>query len=182
MTTKNLLIGTAIGTLVMFFWGATEWFNPLLHLPYKTATNAEQVNKTLNENLPESGMYIWPNGNDTKTSDGKAKDIVYFIAKNDASFYNPAKFMPVELLTQVVVWFLVTYLLLLTNFAKHTQRIKLVLILGVLIGFAFFIPMWNWWGFSTEYVLVRWLNMLVGWFLAGTAISYFLRKQFQTSK
>jgi hypothetical protein len=127
-------------------------------------------------------MYIWPNGNDTKTVDGKAKDIVYFIAKNDVSFYNPAKFMPVEVLTQVVIWFIMTYLLLLTNFAKHSQRVKFILIVGVLVGFAFFIPMWNWWGFSTEYVLARWLNMLVGWFLAGTAISYSLRKQFQTTK
>ena len=89
----------------MFFWGATEWFNPLLHKPYKTVSNPETVNKTLNENMPESGMYIWPNGNETKTADGKAKDIVYFVAKNEASFYNPSKFMPVELLTQVAVWF-----------------------------------------------------------------------------
>ena len=87
----------------MFFWGATEWFNPLLHKPYKTVSNPETVNKTLNENMPESGMYIWPNGNETKTADGKAKDIVYFVAKNEASFYNPSKFMPVELLTQVAV-------------------------------------------------------------------------------
>lgn len=182
MTTKNLLIGTAIGTLVMFFWGATEWFNPLLHKPYKTVSNPETVNKTLNENMPESGMYIWPNGNETKTSDGKAKDIVYFVAKNEASFYNPSKFMPVELLTQVAIWFIITYLLLLVGFQKHWQRVKFILLVGLLVGLTFFLPLWNWWGFSTEYVIIRWANMMLGWFLAASAVSYTLRNKITTNK
>lgn len=182
MTAKNLLIGTVFGTLVMFFWGATEWFNPLLHKPYKTAVNPEVVNKTLSENMSESGMYIWPNGNETKTLDGKAKDIVYFIAKNEASFYNPSKFMPVELLTQAVIWFIITYLLLLTGFQKHWHRVKFILIIGFLVGFAFFLPLWNWWGFSTEYVVIRWANMMLGWFLAASSVSYILRNKVVTNK
>jgi hypothetical protein len=182
MTMKNLLMGTAIGTLVMFLWGATEWVNPLLHLPYHTASNPEIVNKTLTENMPENGMYIWPNGVETKTSEGKAKEIVYFIAKNDSSFYNPTKFMPLELLTQMLIWLIVTYLLFITGFQKHWQRVRFILIIGILVGLAFFLPLWNWWGFSTKYVTIRWGNMLMGWFLAGSAVSYFLRNQFQTTK
>ena len=178
MTLKNLLTGTLIGTVVMFFWGATEWFNPILKLPYNTVVNPEMVNKTLNENMPENGMYIWPNDVETKTNDGKAKDIVYFIAKNDADFYNPSKFMPLELITQLIIWFTITYLLLLTNFTSHWKRVKFILVLGLLVGFTFFLPLWNWWGFSTEYVVIRIINNLVGWFLAGTAVSYFLRKKF----
>lgn len=182
MTAKNILQGTAIGTLVMFFWGTTEWFNPLLHLPYKTASNPDIVNKALNDNMPESGMYIWPNGNETKTADGNARDIVYFIAKNDASFYNPSKFMPVELVTQVAIWFIVTYLLLLTSFQKHWQRVRFTLIIGLLVGLTFFLPLWNWWGFSAEYVIIRWANMMLGWFLAALAVSYFLRNKIKQIK
>lgn len=179
MRTKTLLTGTAIGTLVMFFWGATEWFNPILKLPYKTAENTAELHQTLLEHMPENGMYIWPNGTETKTGDGKAKDIVYFMAKKDASFYNPGKFMWVELLTKVLTWFLLTYTMLWSKLGEHGQRVKLVLIVAILVGLAFYMPMWNWWGFSTAYVLVRWLNMLVGWGLAGAAVSYMLRKQIQ---
>jgi hypothetical protein len=132
--------------------------------------------------MPESGMYIWPNGNETKTADGNAKDIVYFIAKNDASFYNPSKFMPVELVTQVAIWFIVTYLLLLTSFQKHWQRVRFTLIIGLLVGLTFFLPLWNWWGFSAEYVIIRWANMMLGWFLAALAVSYFLRNKIKQIK
>ncbi|MFP2996057.1 hypothetical protein ABN763_09100 [Spongiivirga sp. MCCC 1A20706] len=178
MKFKNLLFGTIIGTLVMFFWGATEWFNPILQIPYKTVENTNKVNMTLNENMPENGMYIWPNGIETKTNDGKAKDIVYFIAKNEADFYNPSKFMPVELVTQLIIWFTITYLLFLVNFTNHWKRVKFILIIGLLVGLTFFLPLWNWWGFSTEYVVIRGLNLLVGWFLAGTTVSYLLRNKF----
>jgi hypothetical protein len=127
-------------------------------------------------------MYIWPNGNETKTADGNARDIVYFIAKNDASFYNPSKFMPVELVTQVAIWFIVTYLLLLTSFQKHWQRVRFTLIIGLLVGLTFFLPLWNWWGFSAEYVIIRWANMMLGWFLAALAVSYFLRNKIKQIK
>ena len=176
---KSLVTGTVIGATGMFFWGATEWFNPLLHKPYKQVGNPEVVNQTLNSNMPESGMYVWPNGPNTKTVDGEAKELVYFIAKSEASFYNPGKFMTIELLTQCIIWLIITYLLLLTRFTKHWARVRFILLVGVLVGFAFFIPLWNWWAFSTEYVAARWVNMLVGWLLAGSAVSYFLRKQFQ---
>lgn len=181
MKVKLFILSTLTGALIMFFWGATEWFNPLLHLPYKTATNPEQVNQTLNTNMPENGIYLWPNGVETKTQDGKAKDIVYFIAKNNASFYNPAKFMPVELLTQLLIWFLITYLLYFVNFTDYWKRIKLIIIVGILVGLTFFLPLWNWWGFSTSYVIIRWANMLVGWFLSSLAVSYIFKKYSQQS-
>ncbi|MEO1049013.1 MAG: hypothetical protein AAFX87_00190 [Bacteroidota bacterium] len=180
MKTKSLFKASLIGTLVMFLWGATEWFNPLLHQPYKKVSNPHLVNETLNANMPESGMYVWPHGDESKRN-GEAQEIVYFVAKSDPSFYNPAKFMGVELLTQLLVWILITYLLLRTGFAKHWTRVKFIMGIGVLVGLTFFLPLWNWWAFSTEYVLARWLNMLAGWFLAGSAVSYFLRNKFSTS-
>ena len=34
--------------------------------------------------------------------------------------------------------------------------------------------MWNWWGFPTDYVLMRWGNLAVGQTLAGAAASWVL--------
>ncbi|MEL6556596.1 MAG: hypothetical protein AAFQ94_00335 [Bacteroidota bacterium] len=178
---KSLLIGTLTGTVVMFLWGATEWFNPFMQQPYKKVTNPTALHESLQQEIPENGVYIWPNGPDSKTSDGQARDLVYFMVKQDASFYNPGKFMLIELLTQLLTWFLITYLLLSTGLQNHSKRIRLVCLFAVLVGLGYFLPMWNWWGFSTEYVLTRWLNLLIGWVLAGTSISYFLRKHIQTS-
>lgn len=90
--------------------------------------------------------------------------------------------MPVELVTQVAIWFIVTYLLLLTSFQKHWQRVRFTLIIGLLVGLTFFLPLWNWWGFSAEYVIIRWANMMLGWFLAALAVSYFLRNKIKQIK
>jgi len=78
--------------------------------------------------------------------------------------------------------FIITYLLLLVGFQKHWQRVKFILLIGLLVGLTFYIPLWNWWGFSTEYVVIRWANMMLGWFLASSAVSYFLRNKIMTNK
>jgi hypothetical protein len=176
MKIKTIIFSTILGAVLMFFWGATEWFNPLLKLPYSKVENPAKVNKVLNENMVESGMYLWPLGDATKTPEGNAKDIVYFVAKNDASFYNPNKFMPVEFLTQLIVWFLISVILFKSKIQDYWNRIYLVLLLGGLVGAAFFLPLWNWWGFSALYVVVRWTNLMLGWFLTSLAVSYVFKK------
>lgn len=176
---KLLLFGTLIGTLVSFFWGATEWFNPLLEEPYNTATNPTKLNEAMLAYMPENGIYTWPNGPETKTANGEAKDLVYFVAKQEAAFYNPAKFMLVQLMTQILIWLTITYLMIRFAPKSHAQRVQFVAFLALVVGLGYFLPMWNWWGFSTPYVLTRWLNLLIGWLLAGAAISFFLRKSFQ---
>lgn len=175
--TKTWLLGALLGTFVMFFWGATEWINPLLHQPYLEVNNPSTLNQTLQEQLPESGIYIWPNGPATKTEAGAAKDLVYFIAKQDASFYRPGKFMLVELFTQLLTWLLITYLLLQLKANSHKARLQLVALSAILVGLGYFLPMWNWWGFSTSYTLIRWGNLLVGWLLAGAAVSWWLQRR-----
>lgn len=177
---KPLIIGAITGTMVMFIWGAAEWLNPFLSNPYRKPVDSEVINKVLLEQLPENGIYVWPNGPETKTEAGKPRGLMYFMAKQETSFYNPGRFMTIQLLTQMVTWLLITYLLLLTEFPSHRTRLVFILLLGLLAGLTFLVPMWNWWGFSTEYVLTRWLNLLVGWLLAGLAISHVLRKYFVT--
>lgn len=171
-----LVIGSLIGTFVMFCWGATEWLNPLLHLPYKQVVNPSQLHQSMKANMPDNGMYVWPNGANSKTEDGQVKDLVYFLSKQDASFYNPGRFMTIQLLTQLFTWLLITYLFIKTGIRSHRRRMQLIFLFTLLIGLTYYLPMWNWWGFSTEYVVSRWLNLLVGWMLAGLAVSFFLKK------
>ena len=176
MNAKNLVKGTFIGTLVLFLYGATEWFNPFIHQVYHSPKSNEEVSQVLLKNMPENGVYIWPNGGDAQHK--SEMDIIYFISKQDPSFYNPFKFMAGQLLINLVLWFLITALLFKAKIESHPERVLFITIIGIVAGLSYLIPMWNWWGFSTEYVLMRWGNMLIGWSLAGTAVSWFLRSAF----
>lgn len=178
MNAKNLIKGTLIGTLVLFFWGATEWINPLPRKVYKSPKSSEAVNKVLMENMEESGMYIWPNGPETRNEAGLPTESMYFMAKQSPDFYNPGKFMSGQLLINLSLWFLLSFLLLKVNLAGHWQRVGFVMIIAMIAALSYLIPMWNWWGFSTPYVLVSLLNMLLGWFLAASAVSWTLRNVF----
>lgn len=175
MNAKNLAKGSLIGTLVLFLYGATEWFNPYLHQVYKNPTSRTEVSQVLSENMSENGVYVWPNGGAQQKSE---MDVIYFISKQDPSFYNPAKFMAGQLLINLLLWFLITALLLKAKIASHKQRVFFIMIIAIVAGLSYLIPMWNWWGFSTEYVMMRWGNMLIGWLLAGIAVSWFLRAAF----
>lgn len=177
MKIKTIILGTLIGTLISFFWGAAEWVLPIMHSPYEEVHNASEVNKTLSKNMPENGIYVWPNGDHTKDATGLPKDIVYFIAKNENSFYNPGKFMSFQIFTLLATWLIIVYLLVSLRITKYWLRIRFILILGLLNGLAFHLPMWNWWGFSTDYTLLRWGSMMIGWFLSGITISFFLRNR-----
>ncbi|MEM6805923.1 MAG: hypothetical protein AAF696_31290 [Bacteroidota bacterium] len=176
MNAKNLVKGTLIGTLVLFLYGATEWFNPYLHQVYKHPKSKEQVAQVLLDNMSENGIYIWPNRGEAEEK--SEMGIIYFISKQDPSFYDPGKFMGGQLLINLMLWFLITALLLQAKIESHRQRVLFIMILGIIAGLSYLIPMWNWWGFSTEYVLMRWGNMLIGWLLAGIAVSWSLRSAF----
>ncbi len=179
---KKLLIGALIGTVVGFVWGATEWFNPLLQQPYKQVKNQTEVNSTLIDNLDENGIYVWHKDtqlhleNATSVAE-KDSNVMYFIAKNDGKYYQPGRFMGIEVLTQFLTWLLITYLFIRLDIRGHFDRIKFVGLLALVVGLGYVLPMWNWWGFSTEFVAIRWGNLLVGWLLAATAVSFYLKKQ-----
>ncbi|MEM8889063.1 MAG: hypothetical protein AAGD28_13850 [Bacteroidota bacterium] len=179
MNAKNLIKGTLIGTLVLFFWGATEWINPLPRMVYKSPKSSEAVNKVLMENMEESGMYIWPNGPETRNEAGNPEGVMYFMAKQSPDFYNPGKFMSGQLVINLSLWFLLSFLILKSNLKGYWQRVGFVMIIALIASLSYLIPMWNWWGFSTPYLLLTLLNMLIGWFLAASAVSWALRNSFE---
>jgi hypothetical protein len=48
-----------------------------------------------------------------------------------------------------------------------------IALVGLIIGFVSHAPYWNWFGFSTPYVIVIILDTVIGWTLAGLVIARF---------
>ena len=171
---RPVLLAALVGTVAMFFYGATEWFNPLLHRPYQLPPNPESFNQQLAASVPGEGIFVWPQGSETHNADGTISQPQYFLVKRTAEYYQPGRFMAVELIGQFVTWWLVAFLMLRLGLRTHRERTGLALALAGFVGLGYFLPMWNWWGFPTDYVLTRWINLAIGWTLAGAAAAWAL--------
>jgi hypothetical protein len=49
--------------------------------------------------------------------------------------------------------------------------VSIIALIGALIGFASHFPYWNWFGFSTCYVVVMIADHFVAWLLVGLVIA-----------
>lgn len=174
MNGKKVLKGALIGTMVIFLWNSTEWFNPLMKAPYKQVKDPISFNRTINLQMPEDGIYAWHANFARESGTSRSNHVFYFTAKANESYYNPGRFIVIELFTQLCIWSLVSYLLILIGRKTYWKQMGVLMILGLVAIFSFQVPMWNWWAFSSEFVLLRSFQMLFGWFLAGSALYYVL--------
>jgi len=174
MKTSQLLKGAFVGTLTIFLWNSTEWFNPLMKSPYKQVKNPVEYNKLIEEQMPEDGIYAWHANFSKESGILGAGNAFYFTSKAKESHYNPVRFIGIELATQFCIWFLVCYVLLTIGKTTYWKQIQLTLTIGFITIFGFLLPMWNWWAFSTEFVAARSFQMLAGWFLASTVLYFVL--------
>jgi hypothetical protein len=68
-----------------------------------------------------------------------------------------------------------TFLLANTAGLSYGQRVLFVVLCGVLIFVGGKLDEWIWWSFSTAYVLIEFVAIVMGWILAGLVIAKFAR-------
>jgi hypothetical protein len=181
-----------IGGIVVFIWMLISW----MLIPWHSATinkfeNEEKVATVLKENAPVSGVYMLPNMCHFKSPVTKEEMQKYRMAEKEMMRNGPIVFAGIRkdgvdpssaapfiraLIIQIVAGFFVTWLLLMTKGLKYMQQVGFITLLGFLAGIMTLLPAWNWCGFSTGYVVVGMLDLIIGWFLAGLAIAKLARK------
>jgi hypothetical protein len=61
---KRFILGSVIGAVVLFIWGAIFWMNPLPYSVLPQAKDEGQLGAMLREHLPRSGTYLLPHPSD----------------------------------------------------------------------------------------------------------------------
>jgi hypothetical protein len=61
---KRFILGSVIGAVVLFIWGAIFWTNPLPYSVVPRAKDERQLGTLLREQLPISGTYLLPHPSD----------------------------------------------------------------------------------------------------------------------
>ena len=168
---KKTLPLSLVAGAVLFVWGFISWAVLPWHesVAYKFSDEAA-VAQVLKANAPEQGVYYLPFAEE----DHKPGEAAAFVNVLPQGFdMNMGKLMGIGLLTQIISAFLVLLLLRQTRGLSYMGKVMFVALVGLTIGFVSHAPYWNWFGFSTSYVMVIILDTVIGWTLTGLVIARF---------
>lgn len=155
------VVAIGLGTVILFMW--TGFAQNVLPWGVKSVRShgKDDGQPVITPSLPD-GM--------TFTTAGKAA----FIAARPAAYYDPKRYLALELATQAVAAIALTVLLGAFPALGLVGRLGLVSAVW-LVGFASIdLQYWNWWGFTARYTLGIAFNRWVGYALAAPVIGWAL--------
>ncbi len=179
---KQIIKGAFLGGLVSFIWVMISWgILPWHKHTFNQFHHEEFVSWVLKENTTKSGMYVYPYmGSDDKTADQshnhKEPLILASVNLDGMDPANPRLYI-VSFLTQFVAAGLISILLLMIRKTRYFSKVCFVTIMGLFAAIVSNIPLWNWWGFSSCYVILGMLDLLIGWFLAGLVLAAVVKRK-----
>ena len=188
---KTLVLGTVLGGLVSFVWGAISWsVMAWHHKTFKAFKDEEAVARVLLDNAPMDAVYGLPappvrRPGMTKQDEAAADAAVVERMRTgplalvvfERSGYASIKGKLVGALLIGMVSSLLFTLLLQQFAAGHSYLARVMFVtLGALAGAILCrVTDWNWHGYSTPYAAVAVADVAVGWFLVGLALAWVTR-------
>jgi hypothetical protein len=188
--TKQLVLGSVLGGIVLFVWSAIAWMLiPWPGEPLRTFTNEEAMAQAITASAPRSGNYILPNmpkrtpgmtdqqyaAAEKAMADRWARGPIVFAAVRFEPFGSFGAALVIQFFNQFVVALIVTLLLLQTSGLSRAGRIGFVTAIGLIIFVGGHVDEWIWWSFSNSYMLMQFGAIVIGWVLAALVISTFVR-------
>ncbi len=175
---KVLIKGALIGGLVAFIWMNFSWMVLPWHgMTLSTLPNEAPVAESLKNNVTESGLYILPwTADHTEEAMGAVnqkmeKGPYAYMVVHPAGFKkNMGKMMLFGLLFNVLIAFILTYLLTKTRGLSYIQKVGFVKMAAVAGALVIVVPNLIWWQFPLAYTLVTIVDTAFTWGFAGLAI------------
>ena len=166
---KKILLTALLCSLVLFVWGFVSWTILPWHNTVANKFKSEAaVAEVLKQNAPRAGIYYLPFAQE----DQKPGETAAFVNVLPRGLLTGMEgMMGKAVIGQFVAALLVILLLRTTSNLGYAGRVAFVGLVGVVIGFASHFPYWNWFGFSTEYVLVIIADSAIAWTLAGLVMA-----------
>jgi hypothetical protein len=177
--TKPLALGTLLGGLALFLWGA------LYHaaLPFYTSsmqsfTNEDAVAQAVLAGAPRAGTYAVPHMPANAT--GEQRQAVEERAQRGPlvlAFVRPGPFGSMgtylgrQLAIDLAVGLVATLILLLARPAGYGARVLLLVVVGLAVWLATGAPHWNWYASGAAYAMAELGEHLGGWALAGLVLA-----------
>lgn len=187
----RLLIAALLGGFVLFFWGfVSHMFLPVGEMGHEMPVNEDVVLTALKEGLPaKEGVYHVPGLAPDQYEDAAAT--AAYSAKATANpnaviFYQPVgrdgmamgPQLGTEFATNVMSCLLAACILSLAPFG-FGKRLAIATGLGLFAWLVVSVPYWNWYRFAADFTLGSLISTVLGWFLAGLPMAWWLSRKGQ---
>lgn len=182
---KKLLKCALVGGVVLFLWGAFSWaVLPWHKMHMMKFTNEDQVASVVEDNAPMSGIYVLPNmmnipPNTEKMAEAKLREkselFMFAAVSVGGRSHSTMGAMVLNLILKVIAAWIVTWLLMCSRWTTFKHRVGFVTMVGLVIGLMATFPFWIWFGFPMGFTFACLLEIVIGWALAGCAISKVLK-------
>ena len=174
----RVILGSLVGGIILFGWSAFSWtVLPWHNATFEKFTQEYVVEVVLASNAPKKGIYLVPaphkgtQEEQQKAHEKMEKGSFAFVVMNPKGWGPMPPHLLIGLLTQILGAGLVTGLLRMTAKLGYWEKVGFTLVFAVAAGVVCHLPNWNWWGFSEGFTLLAFADLLIGWFLAGLALS-----------
>lgn len=182
---KSLLLGSLLGGLAVFVWGAVSWMAIPWHMPtLKSFSDQQAVTAALQANAPATGVYLLPNRAPSSASaeEQKRQDAQMqrqwtqgpraFVAyvqtgSGDSMLPQMLKGLAFNILAALVL----TLLILRSGITGFTAKLVFMTFIAVFAALVTYVPMWNWWGFASDFTWVSMADLIVGWLIGSAVIA-----------
>lgn len=165
MNLKRAIQATLQAGFVIFAWGAAS--HNLLPDPVTLITDTRSVDEFTAKTTPSNGAFLDPRG---------VMVIVGYLPDKSNRADNIGPQLAIEFATNVFQAFLLLVVLRRVKARSVVDFGKLSAILGVMAWVSIEVSYWNWYNFSVPLLVMGFLDSLVGFFLAGACIGWFIRK------
>lgn len=188
----KLFKGSLLGGFILFLWGAVSWMVLDWHSQGLNAfENETKIAQALQVNVDKAGVYVLPmlemslappeKQSETQQLQMAAREkgpVAFATIVPEGVSNDMIKPLVISLATQVVAAFLVTALLLINTPPSFMGRLMMVMLFAIGASIITYVPLYNWFYFPLDFTLLAVADILIGWLLAGIAISWITKPMY----
>lgn len=182
--TRPLAVGTIVGGVILFVWGAVYHAAlPFSNQAFLGFSNEDAVIQVITAGAPRSGVYFLPNipqdrgGEAMKAAEEKMARGPFALASvRVGPMASMGALLGTQFVAHVLEAFFLTSLLLQARPASYSGRILFLVAVAVTGWLALSVPSWNWYSFSSGYIVAQLADVGIGSALAGLALARIVPK------
>ena len=175
---KVLIKGGLIGGVIAFIWMNISWMVLPWHMmTINTVPDETQIVQSIQADVPESGLYILPWTDDHSEENMEVFNqrmesgpFVYMVVHPNGMKVNMGTMMLYGFLYNVVIAFMLTYLLTKTTGLSYIQKVGFIKMVAVTGALVVVVPNLIWWHFPIGFTVVTVIDTAFTWGFAGLAI------------
>jgi hypothetical protein len=174
---NRTVLGGVAGGLAMFIWGVvSHMVLPIGETGISTLENEDAIIGVMKENVQESGLYLFPGYDMSRTMTDeeadawsekyKAGPIGLLVYRMEGTNPLSPSLLIAEFASNIIAALLVAYILTSVG-GSSSRRAILVAVIGLVGWFSLSVSYWNWYSFPFPFILSEGIDQSIGWFLSG---------------